>query len=245
MSRPKKAPLSRATQLALGVQLSAGRRLDNFVAGENAEALAAILQLLDGKHGGRIYLQGPTGSGKSHLLQGACAEAAAQGGQVSYIPLAERSGLTVNMLASPAVFDLICLDDVDAIALDGEWQRPVFNMYNEAEGTATRIVFSARQEPGCLSLADLSSRLTAALRVSLSPATDASRAEVLAERARAFGFELDAESVRYILQHHSRDMHHLVQLLEDLDRYSLVVKQRVNLSLLRRFLHQRGARESK
>ncbi len=82
MSRSKPAPLSCATQLALGVQLSAGRRLDNFVTAGNAEALGAIVQLLAGKHGGRLYLQGPSGSGKSHLLQGACAEAAAQGGQV-------------------------------------------------------------------------------------------------------------------------------------------------------------------
>jgi|GEM_PF-6370495 len=45
---------------------------------------------------------------------------------------------------------------------------------------------------------------------------------------------------RHILQHCSRDMHHLIQMLEDLDRYSLAVKQRVNLSLLRKFLRLRA-----
>jgi len=181
-----------AIQLALGVRLSASRRLDNFLTQGNSEALSAITQLLQGAHSGRLYLQGPCGSGKSHLLQGTCAEAAGRGGQVSYIPLAQRTEFDVQMLAALASCDLICLDDVDAIGADREWQRAVFNLYNEAEERGTRILFSARREPDCLSLADLASRLQAALRVVLKPATDASRAAILADRARTFGFELDA-----------------------------------------------------
>jgi len=226
-------------QLALGVRLSAGRRLDNFVVDENTQVLDAIGHLLHDEPAGRLYLQGPSGSGKSHLLQGACAEAAALGGQVIYIPLREREGFDVRMLSSLADCDLICLDDVDAIAADNVWQCAIFNLYNEAEGGSTRMLFSARQEPACLSLADLSSRLSAALRVILRSATDVSRAAVLAQRARAFGFELDEDAQRHILHHHSRDMHHLMQLLEDLDQFSLAAKQRVTLSLLRRFLRQR------
>ena len=241
MSQHRQVRPSSATQLALGVHLSASRRLDNFVATENAQALQSVVQLLQNADAGQIYLQGPSGSGKSHLLQGACAEIAAQNAQVSYIPLTERAGLDVQMLASLAHCQLICLDDVDTIANDQEWQRAVFNLYNEAEARGTRMLFSACQEPVCLSLVDLASRLQAALRVILRSATDASRAEVLSERAKAFGFELDEEALVYILQHYSRDMHHLVQLLEDLDRYSLVAKRRVSLSLLRKFLRQREA----
>ncbi len=240
MSQSRQASSVPASQLALGVRLSASRRLDNFVTTDNSEALQAMLQLLDGGRQGRLYLQGPSGSGKSHLLQGACAEASIRGGQVIYVPLGERENFDVRMLASLAGCDLICLDDVDAVATDDAWQRAVFNLYNEAEDCGARIVFSARQEPSCLSLADLASRLKSALRVILRPPTDLSRAKVLAERAKALGFELDDDSLRYILQHYSRDMHHLVQLLEDLDRYSLAAKQRVNVSLLRRFLRQRG-----
>jgi len=239
VSRPRHASSTPAIQLALGVRLSAGRRLDNFIAHGNSEALQAIRQVLQGAHSGRLYLQGPGGCGKSHLLQGACAEAAAQGAQVSYIPLGERDDFDVTVLAALAACDLICLDDVDATAGDADWQRAVFNLYNEAEARGTRILFSARREPSCLSLADLASRLQAALRVRLRPATDTRRGEILSARARALGFELDADARRYILRHYSRDMHHLVQLLDDLDHYSLAVKQRVGLSLLRKFLRQR------
>ena len=87
----------------------------------------------------------------------------------------------------------------------------------------------------------MASRLQAALRVIINPATDISRAQVLAQRAQAFGFDLDDDAIRYILQHHSRDMHHLVALLDDLDAFSLAAKQRVSLSLLRKFLRQRDA----
>jgi len=241
VNQPRPILSSSATQLALGVRLAANRRLDNFIAGDNTQALQTIIEYVNGAQTGHLYLQGARGTGKSHLLQGACAEMAARGVQVSYIPLTERAELKVQILASLAHCELICVDDIDEIASDSEWQRAIFNLYNEMEGTRTRIIFSAQHEPTCLSLADLASRLQAALRVIINPATDISRAQVLAQRAQAFGFDLDDDAIRYILQHHSRDMHHLVALLDDLDAFSLAAKQRVSLSLLRKFLRQRDA----
>jgi len=225
-------------QLALGVHLSTGRRLDNFISTQNKHALDAVKHVLAMDDTPYLYLQGPSGSGKSHLLQGACAQAAARGRQVSYIPLRERDTFDVRLLSSLADCDFVCIDDVDVIAANSEWQRAIFNFYNEADGNATRVLFSARQEPACIALADLSSRLSAALRVTLKSATDQVKAQVLEQRARGLGFDLNADVLRYIFQHYSRDMHDLMLLIEALDRYALAAKQRVSLSLLRKFLRQ-------
>jgi len=230
-------------QLALGVHLSTGRRLDNFINTENKHALDMIQHVLVTEDTPYLYLQGPSGSGKSHLLQGACAEAAAQGRQVSYIPLRERGTFDVRLLSSLADCDLVCIDDIDVIATNSEWQRAVFNFYNEAYGNVTQVLFSARQEPACIALADLSSRLNAALRVTLKPATDQLKAQVLEQRARGFGFDLKEDVLQYILQHYSRDMHDLMHLIEALDRYALAAKQRVSLGLVRKFLRQEQTTE--
>lgn len=59
-------------QLLLDIQPAAPQTLDNFIVGHNAEALSSIQHLLDGKASPLfIYIWGPLGSGKSHLLNAA------------------------------------------------------------------------------------------------------------------------------------------------------------------------------
>jgi DnaA-homolog protein len=59
-------------QLLLDIQPAPPQTLDNFVIGHNAEALASIQHLLtDSAQSSFMYLWGPTGSGKSHLLTAA------------------------------------------------------------------------------------------------------------------------------------------------------------------------------
>ncbi len=59
-------------QLILDIQPVPPQTLDNFVIGHNAEALANIKSLLDDSvDASFIYLWGPAGSGKSHLLNAA------------------------------------------------------------------------------------------------------------------------------------------------------------------------------
>lgn len=59
-------------QLLLDIQPAPAQSLDNFVIGHNAESLRSITDLLDGSEDASfIYLWGPAGSGKSHLLNAA------------------------------------------------------------------------------------------------------------------------------------------------------------------------------
>lgn len=59
-------------QLLLDIQPVAPQTLVNFIPGHNAEALSSIQRLLDGSsEAAFIYLWGPSGSGKSHLLNAA------------------------------------------------------------------------------------------------------------------------------------------------------------------------------
>ena len=64
-------------QLALGLSPPPQPTLDNFVPGANAELLAHLRRLQDGKFTeGVLYLWGEAGCGKSHLLE-ACRQAKA------------------------------------------------------------------------------------------------------------------------------------------------------------------------
>lgn len=59
-------------QLLLDIQPPAPPTLSNFIVGQNAEAIASIKALTEGKATSNfIYLWGPLGSGKSHLIAAA------------------------------------------------------------------------------------------------------------------------------------------------------------------------------
>ncbi len=79
-------------QLALAVRLRAGAVFESFAPGRNSEILVALRSpsVLP------VWLWGVPGSGKTHLLQAACAAA---GEAAAYFPLRRSFGLPPEALA--------------------------------------------------------------------------------------------------------------------------------------------------
>ncbi len=230
-----------ARQLPLGVRLNPSRRLDNFVPGRDGRVLDALDALVSGALGGHVLLLGAAGTGKTHLLQGCCARAAERGQRVAYLPLAAPEGIGPALLHGMESAHLLCVDDVDRVAGDAAWERALFRLYNEADAAGARLVFSARRGPAAFSLADLGSRLAAALALRLSAPDDTHRAAVLRAQAGERGLALTEDAVAYILARQPRDLARLVALLDELDRYALATQRRVTAALVREYLGQARA----
>ena len=75
-------------QLPLGVRLRDRASFASFVAGGSAEAVRHVRELAAGDRAGCAWLHGPAGTGKTHLLQAACATAA-ESGRAGYLPLSD------------------------------------------------------------------------------------------------------------------------------------------------------------
>ena len=65
-------------QIPLQLEAKRPDRFEDFVAGPNENVLAAVRLLLD-EPGGNLFLSGPDGSGKSHLLNALCHAARERG----------------------------------------------------------------------------------------------------------------------------------------------------------------------
>ncbi len=239
MSRSSAGSVRSSGQLALGVELRVGCRLANFVAAPDHPVVAALAGLLDGTTHRRIYLQGPLGSGKSHLLEAVCNAGSAQ--RAIYVPLARRARWSPDLVADISGLDLICVDDVHDIASDAAWERALFNLFNEADAAGCRLLIAARQPPAALSLPDLRSRLESMLRLTLAAPSDALKARILKSRANEFGFRLADDAISYLLAREKRDLHSLIAVLEGVDRFALSRKRRVNRALIRDYLQSAPA----
>jgi DnaA family protein len=229
----------RPDQLPLGVTLRHRRSFSNFVSGPNAGAVAVLRNLLDSGHAGVVYLWGGPGTGKSHLLEACCGDASVRERRVAYVPLGD-SRLEPAMLHGLADIDLLCIDDVDAKAGDEAWEEALFHLYNQAELASSPMIMSAAVAPrrAAWRLADLASRLTAAVVWRLRALDDGARREALQAHARERGFSLGDEVASYVLNRLPRDMASLYAFLDRLDRSSLAAQRRVTVPFVKAMLEE-------
>ena len=224
-----------AAQLALPVHLRDDATLENFLFDESTGPLSiALLEQLAAAGEPALYLHGPTGSGRTHLLQGACH--AAPAGESLYLPLTQFSGEDAEAVIA-GVEDLarVCLDDIDAVAGDSEWELALFNLVNRARETGCRLLFSADCAPRelALSLPDLRSRLSWSVVFQLRAPGDERKLEILKFRAGRRGMGLSDEAARYILSRAPRGMTDLMDVVERLDRDSIVAKRSLTIPFIR------------
>ncbi len=228
-------------QLPLGVQLGVSLRLETFHAGANAEAVAALARRAGGR-GTPLWVYGPAGCGKSHLLQAACALAGASGRTAAYLPLAAVRGEDPAMLAGFERVALVALDDLDAIAGVAPWERALFTLYNELQEQRGGLLLAAAAAPAALpfGLADLASRLSASEVHRLQPLAEGDQAEALRRRARHRGLELPEETLTFLTRRAPRDFAALCRLLDELDTESLAAQRRLTVPFVRDWLARGG-----
>jgi DnaA family protein len=218
-------------QIPLPLAAADAAGFDDYVAGRNAAALAHLRALADAAAAATpVYLWGPPGCGKTHLLRALAARRAGAGAVARFdaaAPLPWDAG------SAPA---LVVVDGVDA--LDAARQHAAFALYVEAAGAGWPLVCAGRLPPVDLPLReDLRTRLGGGLVFALQALTDAERGAALRARAQARGLDLADEVVGFLLTHHDRDMTHLMDLLHRLDDQAWVDRRaRITLPLLRRAL---------
>ena len=234
-SWPRRAP--DVHQLPLGVRLRDRASFASFVAGGNAEAVRHVAAMAGGDQAGCLWLHGLTGSGKTHLLQAACARAAGDA-RAAYLPLAEFVLGEAAALDGWCDLDCVCLDDVQAVAGRRPWDEALFRLYRDIEERGARLIVAADGPPGALgwSLRDIASRFAAAPVFALQPLDEAGRLEALRLRARLRGVELPDETVRFLQRRFPRDMQTLYGLLDTLDDAALAAQRRLTVPFVREVL---------
>ena len=125
----------------------------------------------------------------------------------------------------------MCLDEVDALAGDAEWERALFNLYNALQDSGGRLLMSAASAPAGVGFAlrDLASRAGASVVFHLRPLSDDDLAAALKLRARHRGLELPDETARLLLRRLPRDMASLGDWLDHLDTASLAAQRRLTV----------------
>lgn len=228
-------------QLPLGVRLRDDATFANYYPGANAGALGYVERLCEPDAGwteSLIYLWGGEGVGRSHLLQAACIRFEQRRELAIYLPLAEVADYGPALLDNLEQSELVCLDDLEAIAGRADWEEALFHLFNRLRDAGRRLLLSAAMPPRELpvKLPDLKSRLTLALVFQLQGLSDEDKLRALQLRASRRGLHLTDEVGRFILTRGSRSMAALFELLDKLDQASLQAQRKLTIPFLKETL---------
>lgn len=220
-------------QLALALAPAPAPSFDSFFAARNNAVLAVLHEALSGAQP-YVYLWGPRGSGKTHLLRAFALAAGGNGVLARYV----AAGESIDAANGEQV---VAADDAHRLDMVG--QLALFDLYNHFRTGGGTLLTAGDRPPADLPLReDLRTRLGAGLVLRLEPLTDDEKAAAISVHGRRRGLELAPELVDYLLTHVTRDMGTQMAVIDTLDRVSLERKRPITLPLLREVLQLIGAR---
>lgn len=225
-------------QLLLDIQLRSDWRFDNFLTGDNSQLLETLKTIEPGY--GCYFLWGSDACGKTHLLNALCHDFQFRYPSTSllYLPLGGDIDFPSTCLEGLESCQLVCIDNVDAVFGNKQWERALFHFLNRMQDREQLVILSASQHLSALSinLPDLKSRIGAALQFELKPLKNEQSVYALKQKAFERGMKIDDEVLHYIEKRGPRNMADLIALLDKLDKESLKEKRTITVPFLKKWV---------
>jgi DnaA family protein len=230
-------------QIPLAIGPTAAPSVDNFLPGPNAAALLEISALAARTAAGAaatmpVYLWGPAGSGKTHLLRALTQRCQFAGLAVGWFDAADPQPWFWM-----ADWSLVVIDRCDVLCADT--QQAAFALFVEAAAQGTQVAAAGRLPPVDLPLRDdLRTRLAWGQVHALQPLGEADTRAVLRRQADHRGILLPDDVLSYLLNRFQRDLSHLMRMLDALDDFALVRSRHITVPLVRAMLAEQGLDEA-
>ena len=221
-------------QIPLAIGPEPARTFENFLPGANGEALAHLLALAPGAP--PVYLWGPAGSGKTHLLHALVERAAAHGQQAAWFSAATPAPWSDDRRARLARH-----------RRRARARRRRSSRRRSRSSSTRRRAAPASSPPAAVPPVDLAVREDLRTRLgwghvfALAPLGEAEVRAALRREADRRGTFLSDEVMDYLLTRFARDLKHLMAQLDRLDEFSLASKRAITVPLLKQMLAEEGA----
>lgn len=131
--------------------------------------------------------------------------------------------------------NLICVDNVEAVAGNREWEEALFHLYNRIRQEGNTLIVGANAAPRQLTiqLPDLVSRLSWGAVFQVAELSDEEKIMAIRMRAGLRGIQLPEDVAKYLVHHASRKMSDLSLMLDRLDKASLSAQRKVTIPFIK------------
>ena len=185
-----------------------------------------------------IWIAGPEGTGKTHILQATVNYMDDGDNRLLYLPMVESKDFTPDILDNLNQFDLVAIDDIENVIGDFSWEEQLLILYEELIHTKCRILISSSDTPQGLrfKLPDLASRFSLGLVDRLKPMNEEQIIKAISLHATVRGFNLPAEVAKYLISRVPRDVSVLVDIIKLLDYESLSKQRKLTVPFIKTVL---------
>ncbi len=185
-----------------------------------------------------LYLFGALSTGKTHLLQAVSHVLQGDYSRTCFYLSFKTKNLAPDVFENLNDFDVLCLDDLDALPSSREWEEALFDCYNQRLDDNKQLLIASKSSPKntTFELADLNSRLSSAIILKMPNCSDRDKQAILIEWARRHSLVIKLPVITYILQRYDRDLGALFDLLAYLSECSLQMKRAITLPFVKQML---------
>lgn len=227
-------------QLSLPVHLPDDETFNSYYpATGNDELIQKLKSVVKEQGSDPLYVWGPRKAGRTHLLHAACAQANEFGRRSFYIPLGIHASISPALLEGLETLDLVCIDDIDKVAGHPLWEEAIFDLYNRiSENEKSVLVVTASSCPSEVGflLPDLASRMQWGLIYQLHPMADEEKLAALQRRSAMRGLQLPEDVGRFLLNRMARDLRTLFDVLDKLDKASMIHQRKLTIPFVKEML---------
>ncbi|GEO81809.1 HdaA/DnaA family protein [Pararhodospirillum oryzae] len=220
-------------QLALDLSWRPALGREDFLVAPCNQAAVALIDAWPAWPGPVVCLQGPPGSGKTHL-----AHVFAQCSQARFLGLADLSGAD-PLAAFPEANAAVVVEDWDRGAPhDRATETDLFHALNAVRQRSGWMLLTGERPPTRwpVTLPDLRSRLATVPVAGLAEPDEALLAAVVLKQFADRGLDVAPEAVAYLLPRLERRFLAIQDLVARADRLALSESKAITIPLLRRVL---------
>ena len=235
--------LQTPTQYSLDIALPKFATFETFVDTSEGQLLSELEQLIQlssdlQAEPHQYLLWGAQGTGKTHLLQAICNQCATLKQSAVYLPMQELVQLNEKIIEDMHQYDVICIDDIEVVLGKEPWDRQLFNLINELRANNKNLVMTSSLNPNAIeiSIPDLASRLVWGPVYKLNVLEDVEKEMAIQTHAKARGLEISTEVCSYLFKHFPRGLDKLIELLDELDKQSIVQQRKVTVPFVKSVL---------
>ena len=196
----------------------------------------SLIENLKGEDDLLIY--GNSKTGKSFLLQALCNYFSEENKLSLYVPLKELNSDDSKILDDLDSLDLVCVDDLETVAGNNEWETALFNLINNSLLSKCRIVFCSNVNPSLIKfeLNDLSSRIKKINQIKVYPIKQDNLPEAIKFLANLRSIKIGNKEISYLINHTKRSMGDLVAHINKLDKLSMQLKRKITIPLIKKVI---------
>ena len=233
--------MNKPKQLIFPFQINQKASFDSFFCSpDNQNLMTRLADIVSSPDTSELIIHGEEGSGKSFLMQAICNELSSAEKQFAFIPMKKAFNMGVEIFQNLGSLDAVCIDDLQLILANQDWETALFNLINECQQSNCSLMLSlgGTQPLGeSVVLPDLLSRIKRMEFVALNAVQDESFNQAIDFVAQQLDIRIEKAELEFLLKHQIRKFSLLVENIIALDKQAASLKRKITIPLIKETLN--------